>query len=360
MWRKILRVIGALIGWGVIFAYIYYASNLATDHRQQQKVSEVVIVMSDSTETEQFASSGQIYKQLRSAGLKMEGENVDSVDVTTIMERILRNGFVRDVDAYVTYSGEMHIDVKQHKPIVRLLCGGVDSYVTEEGEIFRSPRGSAYYTSIVTGGYRPMFSSTYEGTIASHYLAAIAEEEEHLAALGEEFSALKRERAKCREELSDLRKSEKKKFFESKESHEQRLVGVKQQQQECRQKLAKIDSRREALNRSKESVEVRKKKLQKKYDDFANLINFVTKVGKESFWGSEVVQFVADTTSHGDIALRLVPRSGGFIIEFGTLKEAQEKLDKLQEFYDKGLSQLGWDRYKTIDVRYKKQVICTE
>lgn len=360
MWRKILRVIGALIGWGVVFAYIFYASNLAMEHRRQQKVSEVVIVMSDSTETEQFASSGQIYRQLKSAGLKMEGEMVDSVDVTKIVERILRNGFVRDVDAYVTYSGEMHIDVKQHQPVVRLLCGGVDSYITEEGEIFRSPRGSAYYISIVTGGYRPMFSSTYEGTIASHYLSAIAKEDEQLTALGEEFSALKRERAKCREDLSGLKKSERRRFLESKESHEQRLVGVKQQQQECRKKLAKIDSRREALNRSKERVEVRKKKLQKKYDDFANLINFVTKVGEESFWSSEVVQFVADTISNGEITLRLVPRSGNFIIEFGTLEEAQAKLDKLEEFYDNGLSHLGWDRYKTIDVRYKKQVICTE
>ena len=69
---------------------------------------------------------------------------------------------------------------------------------------------------------------------------------------------------------------------------------------------------------------------------------------------------MADTTTSGEIALRLVPRSGDFIIEFGTLEEREAKLAKLQRFYDKGLSRIGWEHYKTIDVRYDKQVICTK
>jgi hypothetical protein len=360
MWRKILRVVGALIGWGAVFAYIYYASNLTTAHRQQQKVSEVVILMSDSTETEQFASSGDIYRQLKSAGLKMKGEVVDSVDVTTIINRILRNGFVRDVDAYVTYSGKMYIDVKQHKPVARLMCGGANSYITEKGEIFCAPRGSAYYVSVVTGGYKPLFSPTYEGDIAVHYLSAVEKEDEHLALLGEEFSALKKERSECRRERDKLNEEKKKGIFESKESYEHRLVGVNQDIAKCDRKFAELNSRRKTLNARKAKIEQRKKKLQKKYDDFANLINFVTRVSEDSFWGSEVVQFVADTTLVGEISLRLVPRSGNFIIEFGTLETAQEKLEKLQEFYDEGLSRMGWNRYKIVDVRYKKQVVCTE
>ena len=102
------------------------------------------------------------------------------------------------------------------------------------------------------------------------------------------------------------------------------------------------------------------KKLQKNYDDFANLINFVSSIREDSFWGAEVVQFVADTTLLGAISLRLVPRSGNFVIEFGTLDDSAEKLEKLERFYDAGLSHIGWDKYRVVDVRYKKQVICTE
>ena len=86
----------------------------------------------------------------------------------------------------------------------------------------------------------------------------------------------------------------------------------------------------------------------------------VEQIKDDSFWGAEIVQFVADTTTMGDITLRLVPRSGDFIIEFGTLGNGEEKLSKLQRFYDNGLSSIGWSEYKTIDVRYDKQVICTK
>ena len=69
---------------------------------------------------------------------------------------------------------------------------------------------------------------------------------------------------------------------------------------------------------------------------------------------------MADTTSTGEISLRLIPRSGDFIIEFGTLANSDEKLDKLHKFYDKGLSRIGWEQCKVVDVRYDKQVICTK
>ena len=58
--------------------------------------------------------------------------------------------------------------------------------------------------------------------------------------------------------------------------------------------------------------------------------------------------------------MRLVPRSGNFIIEFGTLANYEEKLEKLRKFYDKGLSHIGWEHYRKVDVRYDKQVICTK
>ena len=34
------------------------------------------------------------------------------------------------------------------------------------------------------------------------------------------------------------------------------------------------------------------------------------------------------------------------------------KFDKLMRFYRNGLSTIGWDEYRTIDIRYKDRVIC--
>jgi len=360
MWRKIGRVVGVILGWGVILAYILYASHLAQEHHAEQRVEEVVVSISDSTATQLFATSGQIHRQLRRGGFRIENKMADSVDAVKISDYIARNGFVRDVDAYVTYSGKVYVDVKQHEPIVRLLCGGVNSYITSEGVAFRSPQGSAYYTAVVTGEYRPLFGRSYEGNIIEYYSSLLAKENGKLERLGEEFAQLKSERSECLARRAELRKSSKQGLFESSDNYQQRKVGIGAELAKCDDKLKQLAGRKALLEKRKQGVEKRKKKLGKKYDDFLNLINFVTKVEEDSFWSAEVVQFIADTTSTGEIDLRLVPRSGDFVIEFGTLADSDEKLKKLQTFYDDGLAHMGWNQYKIVDVRYKKQVICTE
>ena len=104
----------------------------------------------------------------------------------------------------------------------------------------------------------------------------------------------------------------------------------------------------------------KQKKLMKRYEDFAKLINFVKYIEKDSFWSAEIVQIVATSMSSGDIRLELVPRSGRHIVQFGTLENAEAKLDKLLAFYNKGLKNIGWDVYRTISVEYDGQVVCTK
>lgn len=358
MLRKLSRILGFLIGCGVVCVYIFYASRLAQRHRAEQRVTNVIISMIDSTETRQFASSAQIAAQLKRRGLDMNGVLVDSVNAVKLANYIADKGFVSDANVYVTYSGELHINIKQHKPVMRLLCGGLNSYITSEGDVFRSPQGAAYYTAVVTGGYRPMFVPKNDGDVESEYALLKAKEDARLTKLGEEFSSLMKERRGCREEISQLKDDAKRRVFESKKSHKQREVAIKLDIEKCNERLAQIDARRMQLEQRQRGIELRKKKLQKKYDDFRNLINFVGEISNDSFWRAEVVQFIADTTSTGEIMLRLVPRSGDFIITLGTLDERDEKMKKLQTFYDKGLSRLGWDRFKRVDLRYDKQVIC--
>ena len=360
MWRKIGRVIGFFVGCGVILAYILYASHLAQEHRYAQCVERVIVAMADSTELSQFATSEQMYASLKMSGIKFDGRPIDSVDIVKMSNHIAQNGFVRDVDVYVTYAGELYVDIKQHRPMLRLLCGGIDTYVTEDYTLFRSPKGAACYTAVVTGDYRPRFPRHYEGNFLEYSAGSIEKENDRLRDLGRAFDSLRRQQSSCKSEIAKLKKRSRKSWWESKESYKQRLIGVKVEMKSCTDRLAALELGRNELKKRQALIENRKKKLQKNYDDFTNLINFVSHIKEDSFWGAEITQFVADTTTSGEIALRLVPRSGDFIIEFGTLEERKAKLAKLQRFYDKGLSRIGWEHYKTIDVRYDKQVICTK
>lgn len=344
----------------LIAAYICYASHLADRHRAEQRVEDVAISVANSTATEQFASPEYIGEQLQKSGVELANCRVDSVDAVNIARFVAKNGFVRRADVYVTYSGVVYINVEQHNPAMRLLCGGVNSYITAEGDVFSSPRGGAYYTSVVTGGYKPPFRVGYEGSMADYRAKLIEEQDKKLNGIYAEIVRIKQSRSECQNSKIRLRKSCRRGVLESKDKYHQRKLGVEMEIEECNSKLQLLDNQKTILEHRCLSLVERKKKIQKYCDDFTNLITFVGKIKADSFWNAEVVQFIADTTLMGEISLRLIPRSGNFVIEFGTLAEQDEKLAKLQKFYDKGLSRFGWDQYRVIDLRYKKQVICTE
>ena len=292
MWRKLSKILLFMLAVTGIIVYICYASHLAQEYRANTRVTNIEISLPDNSENSNFTSLEQVQEKLDQSGMSIENELIDNVDVVNIAAYIARDGFVSDVNVRVAYSGTMYVDIKQHTPILRLMSGGFNSYVTEEGQVFCQPYESAYYTSVVTGKYKPYFDTYYEGNAFEYSAQLIEGEGNKLGKIDTELASLRI----SRRETEDVRE------------------------------LAKIDSMELRLKRQKRISENRQKKLQKKSADFVNLINFVSKVSKDPFWSAEVVQVVADTTYMGEIALRLIPRSGNFEIEFGTLEKSDEKL----------------------------------
>lgn len=59
----------------------------------------------------------------------------------------------------------------------------------------------------------------------------------------------------------------------------------------------------------------------------------------------------------GDV--ELYPRFAFHKVEFGNMAEdVNEKFGKLKVFYHEGLSKVGWDKYKVVDLRFRGQVVC--
>jgi cell division protein FtsQ len=56
--------------------------------------------------------------------------------------------------------------------------------------------------------------------------------------------------------------------------------------------------------------------------------------------------------------LRFVPRSGNFVVDLGEPSGYDTKLSNLYRFYNKGLDNIGWDKYRSISLRYEGQVVC--
>lgn len=59
-----------------------------------------------------------------------------------------------------------------------------------------------------------------------------------------------------------------------------------------------------------------------------------------------------------DHEFELVPKVGRHLILFGDISDMERKFDKLKIFYQKGIKRAGWDTYKSINLKFKDQVIC--
>ncbi len=86
------------------------------------------------------------------------------------------------------------------------------------------------------------------------------------------------------------------------------------------------------------------------------MFDFITFLEENPFWNAQIVQIhVRD-----DLKVELVTRVGEAIIVLGKLDNFESKLSKLSKLYTQGFSVIGWNKYKTIDLQYKNQVVCTK
>lgn len=83
------------------------------------------------------------------------------------------------------------------------------------------------------------------------------------------------------------------------------------------------------------------------------LAQFIT---DHKFWNAQVQQIFVNAS--GDF--ELIPRVGSHIILFGDGQDCENKFDNLMSLYQNGLPATGWNKYETINLKYKGQVICTK
>lgn len=83
------------------------------------------------------------------------------------------------------------------------------------------------------------------------------------------------------------------------------------------------------------------------------LFGFLKYISDNKFWSSQINQIYVKENK--DIIL--VPRVGYNTIMLGQVTEYETKLDKVLTFYEKGLSVVGWNKYKNINVEFEGQVI---
>ncbi|MEG2366281.1 MAG: hypothetical protein RSB29_05980 [Alistipes sp.] len=351
--------------WAGVVAYIVFAAMRVRTQLAQKTVKRLTIQVADSSMHGQLVSSQQVSEWLSRSGIHTLGRSYKSVDLAGIEALIARNGFVDRVNAYLTYGGELHIDVSQRRPVVRMLTDSVDFYLTSDGYAFPPPRSSALYVPIITGSYHPPFPTAHAGSVRRYIDQEKRRIDQHIAQIEQEkYPFYRRERTND-ENIRALRRLRiKKGWFESDEAFEERLQKLRAEKitrrRSYRYEEHLVEAGIAAVEAKQAAERNKQKKLEKNYEDFSKLITFVKSIEKSPFWQAEVVQIVASTSVSGELEVELIPRSGNHRILFGRIENVERKFEKLLRFYRCGLDNLGWDSYRTIDVRYADQVVCVK
>jgi cell division protein FtsQ len=86
------------------------------------------------------------------------------------------------------------------------------------------------------------------------------------------------------------------------------------------------------------------------------LVPMVDYIKNDPFWKAQVEQI--NVQENGELVL--IPLVGGQYIEFGKPEDFQDKLANLRAFYEDGDVREKWNKYISLSVKYKDQVIGTK
>lgn len=92
--------------------------------------------------------------------------------------------------------------------------------------------------------------------------------------------------------------------------------------------------------------------------DFArkDLIELAEYIHANEFWNSQIEQLHVVSQNN----IELYPRVGEHVILLGSTENLADKMERLMLFYRKGLPKVGWNKYKTINLAYEGQIVCTK
>ena len=370
---RTLKIVLTTLVWVAVVAFVVFFHSRADEHRATTKVHTLSIHIVDSLQDEMLVTSEAVREWIEMSGIATVGESASDVDLAGIERCIRGKGFVDRASAYLTYDGELRVEVSQRRPLMRLMVEGYDCYVTEEGFIFPAPKLASVYVPVVTGEYRPPVESGYVGYVGEYVAEQMAAYEAIIDTLQYEKVPLFEQTEIIADSVREVRRMqvERKGWlggfkgpFEDYDEYDARVQAKRDEKAALRRHLRYMDRENEKniarVTARQDTEREKQKKLQKRYEDFLKLINFVKYVENDSFWRAEIVQIIASTMSSGDLTLEFVPRTGRHTVRLGTLDDVEQKLSTLLSFYENGLRNVGWDTYRTISVEYRGQVVCTK
>lgn len=89
-------------------------------------------------------------------------------------------------------------------------------------------------------------------------------------------------------------------------------------------------------------------------EEMQKLFGLASMLREDKFYQALVDQINVER----DKTIVLVPKIDRHVVILGDTENLNDKLHRLKLFYKQGLKDVGWKQYKSVDVRFKNQVVC--
>ena len=88
-----------------------------------------------------------------------------------------------------------------------------------------------------------------------------------------------------------------------------------------------------------------------------SLANIASRIEYENFY--EILsRLPSDTYSDENNEIQLITLLGSHVVILGSIDRLEDKLDDLRSFYLKSTDFVDLEKYKSVDLKYKNQIVC--
>ena len=119
--HKTLKIVLTTLLWVFVVAFVVFFHGRARHHRANTTVHSLRVTIVDSLRDEMLVTSKLVERWIERSKIPTIGTPVGEVDLDGIEEHIRSNGFIGRASAYVTYGGELRVEVSQRRPLLRLM-----------------------------------------------------------------------------------------------------------------------------------------------------------------------------------------------------------------------------------------------
>ncbi|NEM97354.1 hypothetical protein GXP69_06580 [Pontibacter sp. BT327] len=144
--------------------------------RQNEKVCKKVSINIDNEYNNYFIGDKEIKDLLTREGERhLEGLPNKNIDLKNLEKRIEAHKFVADADVYRDLNGNIKVEVKQNRPIARIIQANQDVYVDVEGRIL--PLSDRYTARVIpitkSANLKPLNQEFFQDSTGQAYLSLL-------------------------------------------------------------------------------------------------------------------------------------------------------------------------------------------